>query len=370
MSYEQIFFGTILHGPDIDPIEGYVCVDNGIITEISEEPTDSKNIIAPCFVNSHTHIGDSVYKDPCLGPVEGHLIKKDLDFLVKPPDGLKHRILSKTSYHTLVDYMRRSICDMLATGTTSFIDFREGGVPGVLALKEALKDIPIECMILGRPTMTEEGNYSRELDRLLERCQGFGMSGANDLDIEMLKMASKRATHNKRLFAIHAGEKDVNDIEKALCLEPDLLIHLTQAKRSHLEKLTDDPVPVVVCPRSNLITGVGMPPISDMLDLGLTVAVGTDNVMLNSVNMFSEMEFISRICGIEDRQVFKMCTLNGASITGQMGNGVIEKGNRSNFMILDGGSNNLSGVSSPVSGIVRRGRPDDILSVIQGSNEW
>jgi cytosine/adenosine deaminase-related metal-dependent hydrolase len=33
-------------------------------------------------------------------------------------------------------------------------------------------------------------------------------------------------------------------------------------------------------------------------------------------------------------------------------------------MILNGNSNNLSGMKDPVSSIVRRGRPDDILSVI------
>ncbi len=180
MSCEQIFFGTILHGPDIEPIEGYICVDNGIITEIGEEPSNSNNIIAPCFVNSHTHIGDSVCKDPCLGSVAGHQIIKDLDSLVKPPDGLKHRILSRTSYHTLVEYMRMSLYDMLSTGTTSFIDFREGGVLGVLALEEALQNIPVEHMILGRPTFSEDHKISTELDRLLERCQGFGMSGANE----------------------------------------------------------------------------------------------------------------------------------------------------------------------------------------------
>ncbi len=191
-----------------------------------------------------------------------------------------------------------------------------------------------------------------------------------NVDIDILRNASKKARQKNRIFAIHAGEKDTSDIEKAISLKPDLLIHLTKAGTSDLEKVADASIPVVVCPRSNLVTGVGMPPVSNMLDQGLTVAVGTDNVMLNSVNMFSEMEFISKLSGIEDRQVFKMCTLNGASIPGHRGNGVIEKGNRSNFMILDGGSNNLSGVSDPVKGIVRRGRPDDILSVIQGNIEW
>ena len=130
----------------------------------------------------------------------------------------------------------------------------------------------------------------------------------------------------RSLFAIHAGEKDRNDIEKALSLEPDLLIHLTNATKKDLEDVADAEVPVVVCPRSNLITGAGMAPIADMLEAGITVAAGTDNVMLNSVNMFAEMEFMSKVFSIEDRQVFKICTLNGSFVMGPNSTGSIERG--------------------------------------------
>lgn len=104
---EQIISGTIIAGPEILPIEGgYICVKNGIITEIGEERTNSKNIIAPCFVNAHTHLGDSVCKDPVLGKTSGFRVQRDLDSLVKPPDGLKHRILRETPYKTLVAHKK------------------------------------------------------------------------------------------------------------------------------------------------------------------------------------------------------------------------------------------------------------------------
>ncbi len=109
MSCEQILSGTIIFGDELDSIEGYICVEDGLITEIGEESTTSKNIIAPCFVNSHTHIGDSICKDPVLGTCENFRVKKDLDSLVRPPDGLKHRLLEKTSYADLVNSMRSTI---------------------------------------------------------------------------------------------------------------------------------------------------------------------------------------------------------------------------------------------------------------------
>lgn len=363
---EQIISGTIISGSELEPIEGYICVNRGIITEIGEERTCSTNIIAPCFVNAHTHLGDSVFKDPLLGKVSKFQTQKDLEALVKPPNGLKHKVLRETSYKTIIEYMKKSLLDMIETGTCAFADFREGGVVGVAALNKALEGVKLKSMVLGRPAEPELPLHVvlAEVQRLLLRSNGLGMSGANDFDLELLEDIATYTRQRKKFFAIHAGEKDTSDIEKALSLEPDLLIHLTNATKKDLESVADAKIPVVVCPRSNFITGVGMAPIADMLEAGIKVAAGTDNVMLNSVNMFAEMEFMSKVFSLDDRQVFKICTLNGSFVMGPDSTNSIQKGNKANLMILNGSSNNLSGIKNPISGITRRARPDDILSVL------
>ena len=365
-SCEQIISGTIILGTEFESVEGYICVKDGVITEIGEEPSKTGTIIAPCFVNSHTHIGDSVCKDPSLGKCDGVRLIRDLDSLVRPPDGLKHRVLRSTSYHTLVESMRATILDMVTTGTCAFADFREGGVVGALALKEAIGDIGIGSLIFGRPDKpdAQKEDILSEVDRVLRNAEGIGISGVNDMDSGLVRAILEYTRGQKRLFAIHAGEKDRTDVEEALSLEPDMLIHMTHANKSDILKTADNDVPVVVCPRSNFSTGVGMAPICDMLEAGIKVGVGTDNVMLNSANMFAEMEVLSKVFGIDDRQVFMMCTLNGGQILGLDGFGSIEKGNKAHLMILNGNSNNLSNIQDPLSGIVRRARPDDILSVI------
>ncbi|MDI9396006.1 MAG: amidohydrolase family protein [Euryarchaeota archaeon] len=364
---EQIIFGTIISGPELIPIEGYICVRNGRITEIGEERTSSKNIIAPCFVNAHTHLGDSVCKDPAMGNVSGFRVQRDLDSLVKPPDGLKHRILNETPYKILVEHIRRSLLDMIETGTCAFADFREGGVVGVAALNKALEGLELDSLIFGRPSEPHLPLevLLAELRRILLRSDGIGMSGANDLEIGLLEEIAAYTRDRNKLFAIHSGEKDRSDIEKSLSLEPDLLIHLTQATKKDLDEVAQAKIPVVVCPRSNFVTGVGMVPIAEMLEAGIQVAAGTDNVMLNSVNMFAEMEFMSKIFSLDDRQVFKICTLNGSFVMGPDSTGsIIEKGNNANIMILNGSSNNLEGIHDPICGITKRARPDDILAVL------
>ena len=82
----------------------------------------------PAFFNAHTHLADTVAMDL---PAHGSLAE-----LVKPPDGLKHRILAATPRADLVRSMRSSIRTMIATGTAGFADFREGGADGVAALRE------------------------------------------------------------------------------------------------------------------------------------------------------------------------------------------------------------------------------------------
>ncbi|WP_298683130.1 amidohydrolase family protein [uncultured Methanomethylovorans sp.] len=366
MSSEQIIYGKIILGPEPETIEGYICLKDGVITDIGEEKTSSDIIISPCLVNSHTHIGDSVLKDPVLGKTVGNRVERDLDSLVKPPDGLKHRTLQATSHSRLIESMKRTISDMITIGTSAFADFREGGVPGTLALKGALDGKDIMCRILGRISRTEgyKTDIEYEAELLLQESYGLGISGSRDMDRTILETLREVAASWKKPFFIHAGEKDRSDIDSALSLDPDVFIHMTHADQSDLRQVADEQIPVVVCPRSNFITGVGMSPVEKMLDLGINVAIGTDNVMFNSPNMFAEMEVLGKIFKIDDRQVFKMCTLNGASILNVNKGGYIAKGLSPKIMILNASSDNLTGITDPVRGIVRRARPDDILTII------
>lgn len=345
---EQTLQGTIIYGDDFEPLDGTITIEDGIIKEIEKKKINSDTIIAPCFVNAHTHIGDSVIKDPPYLP---------LAELVQPPDGLKHRILERTSTGDIVASMKATIHDMIRTGTCAFMDFREGGSAGVKALNDALSGSQIEAKSFGRP-MGNDMSY-------LDSCDGTGLSSTSDLEIDVIREIVRHTKAKGKQFAIHAGERDSTDILPAIELEPDLLIHLTRAENKEIKLIKEAGIPVVVCLRSNFITGSGVPLIKKMLDEGIVVAAGTDNVMLNSVNMFSEMEFLAKTTIFEDRQVFKLCTLNGAKIAGiDKELGSIKTGKKSRLMILNKKSDNMYGIRNPLSSLVRRARPDDIIRII------
>lgn len=344
---EQTLEGTIIYGDDFEPVNGSLTVEDGIIKDIEERKIVPKTIIAPCFVNAHTHIGDSVIKDPPYMPLEE---------LVQPPGGLKHRVLRETPYSELVDSMKATIADMIKTGTCAFADFREGGITGVLALKDAIGSQDINASIFGRPVDTSM-DY-------LDHCNGTGVSSTSDLDSILIRELARLTRQKNKTFAIHAGEKDASDILPAIELEPDFLIHLTHAGKKELRAVADAGIPVIVCARSNFFTGSGFPPVQKMLDEGIMVAAGTDNVMFNSPGMFQEMEFLAKTNLRDDRQVFKFCTLNGAKILGiDKELGYIKKGKKAKLMVLNRNSDNMYGTKNPVGSLVRRARPDDIIKI-------
>ncbi len=332
--------GTVLVGEAFEPISGRVVVENGRIGAVEPTDTASTDIILPAFVNAHTHLGDSVAKEAAAG--------LSLEEAVAPPDSLKHRRLADADRAELVTAMRRTLRFMSRTGTVSCLDFRESGVPGARALREAARPVAIDPFIFG------SGDGS-----VLDVADGFGASGANDDDF-----AEQRSAARDRdvPFAIHAGEPNPTDIEPALDLDPDLLVHMVHAEQDHLERVADQSVPIAVCPRANTVLDVGRPPVRELLD-HTAVALGTDNVMLNPPSMFREMAYTAKHFDVTAREVLRMATTAGADIAG-LDCGVVSPGRRAALTVLDGDSDNLAGSDDPVRAVVRRATALDVKRVV------
>jgi len=345
---EILLQGTIIYGDDFTPEDGYISIRDGIIREFGSEHVDAdyEGIICPRFVNAHVHVGDSAFKDPPFLP---------LSELVGP-GGLKARMLAQTPRAVLVEGMRRSLQQMAASGTYAFADFREGGAEGARMLEEAVRSLALLPRILGRPCIDQIN--------VPESCWGLGISSTRDHDPDQLRAAVAAARKAGQAVGVHAGEAARDDIGDALALSPDFLVHMNRADEADLGDVASSGIPVVVCPRSNLVTGVGLPNVKRMVQLGITIAVGTDNVMLNSPDIFEEMHFISKALLHDDRQVFKMCTLNGAKIIGlDQRLGSIREGKEARVMVIDKKSNNMWGLIGPLSSIVRRAGPSDIIAI-------
>ncbi|MFW6317682.1 MAG: amidohydrolase family protein [Halorubrum sp.] len=332
--------GTILGGESFEPVRGRLVVEDGRIEAVEEASTASTDIVIPAFVNAHTHVGDSVAKDAAVG--------LSLDEAVAPPESVKHRRLAAADRSDLVAAMRRTLRLMRRTGTVTCLDFRENGTFGAEALREAAAPTAVDPFVFG------SGDAS-----VLDVADGYGASGANDDEF-----ADQRAACERRgvPFAIHAGEPNATDIHPALDLDPDLLVHMVHAEPEHLERVADRSIPIAACPRANAVLGVGEPPIRDLLDHA-TVALGTDNVMLNPPSMFREMAYTATRFDVTAREVLRMATTAGAEIAG-LDCGVIAPGRRAALVVLDGDSDNLADSVDPVEAVVRRATALDVKRVV------
>ena len=312
--------GRTLLGEDLREEDVTITVSEGIISAIEPSSRTPERWIVPAFFNAHTHLGDTVAMDL---PARGSLAE-----LVKPPDGLKHRILAATPRADLVRGMRSSITTMIATGTAGFADFREGGAAGVAALREAAAGLDCRPVILGR-----EGG-----ERVSD---GAGISSVHD--VANAEEVVREARQAGRLVAFHAGEKNPDDIDDALAFDPDLLVHCTHATDAHLRRIVDAGIPIAVCPRSNWVLGVAAspahPPIARILELGGRFLLGTDNVMFVQPDMLREMAFTATVYRAPPGEVLR-AAIAGATLAGRTG--YLEIGQDARMLVVNPAKGNLS----------------------------
>lgn len=315
-----VITGRALLGEELLEEDVSITVSGGIITSIEPVSRTSGLWIVPAFFNAHTHLGDTVAMDiPARGSLAG---------LVKPPNGLKHRILAATPRADLVRGMRASITTMMATGTAGFADFREGGADGVAALRDAAAGLDCFPVILGRDGGETVGD-------------GAGISSVHDVKNAEEIVRTARAAG--KLVAFHAGEKNPDDIEEALAFEPDLLVHCTHATDAQMRRIVDMGIPVAVCPRSNWVLGVtrspAHPPIARIIELGGTLYLGTDNVMFVQPDMLQEMAFTATVYRASPEEILR-AAIAGARLAGV--SGYLEEGQKTHFLVIDPSKGNLS----------------------------
>lgn len=339
---EEVYEGTILLGEALDAVDGTLVVEDGVVTGIEEGKVSKDHWICPAFFNAHTHLGDTVAMDCATCG--------DLSDLVTPPDGLKHRILRATPRDRIVAGMHASLEVMAATGTAGFADFREGGPEGVFALKEALGDLPLHPLILGRDRGEGPGN-------------GVGISSIRDVADTDEQVARARAAG--KVVAFHAGEKNPDDIDGALAYDPDLLVHCTHATDRQLRTIADAGIPIAVCVRSNWIlgvtTGAEHPSLKKMLKYGCTPLLGTDNVMFVQPDMLSEMAFVETVTRLPPSQILR-AAVKGAGLTGR--SYFIEEGEKAHFTTINACKSNLKFSTDPVASIVKRTGRSDLLETV------
>jgi len=248
-----------------------------------------KGLIVPSFINAHTHIGDSFIRKKNIK------LPKDIEKLVAPPYGLKHKLLKEVSDEDVIKGMEESVDTMIKAGTKCFCDFRENGILGISQLKSALKLWNISSVILSRPdTLT----YDRdEVDLLLKNSEGIGLSSISDWDYSEIEKIARHTKKENKIFAFHASERIREEIDLILDLKPDFLVHMVKAEESDLIRVKECNIPIVLCPRSNSFFGL-KPDMELLKKIGIELLLGTDNAMLSSLDILDELRYVKDVAPV------------------------------------------------------------------------
>ena len=350
--------GLVLLGPDLDPAPGRLYIEEDRISDFERRPGEKNQLIIPGLVNAHTHVGDCAFKDAGVG--------LSLPELVSSPDGLKHRLLAESEEGELERAIGLAENEMIRSGTTAFCDFREQGEKGVRILRRAVRRIT--ALALGRPTGRRDAEG--ELGAIMQIADGVGLESVAKYDDGILELVRRAA--GERLVAVHTleGKRRDGEVQRALdTLGADFLVHMTYATEVDLEMVSDRGRAIVLCPRSNLELVSKAPPIDQMVRREIPLALGTDNCMVNSLNLFSEMELTLHLMREKDpRLVLQMATSNAAQILGLEGHGRIEKGMAADLVVLSMDSN-LKGSRDIHAAVVKRAGPQNVSAVYKNGEK-
>lgn len=391
---------SLLFGQNLDYIDnGYIIIKSGRIKRVGSGDYEGKDdgpiydgegiLACPGFVNAHTHIGDSIGKD--IG------IDSSFESRIHPIYGIKNKILQKSDRKLLVKFMRSSAISMMRNGIVVFADFREGGLLGIDQIKEATSGLSIKSIVLGRPEHYYDisrdffknpkfgPNIIGLIRNILKFADGLGISGPNENTDGSLnqyrEIVQKKSMKKKYLIGIHSSESPESEkksmtitgkseVQRIIAnLIPNFIVHLTNASDADIKLVAKKKIGVVVCPRANGTLGVGIPKIAKMLNFGCCIGIGTDNIMINSPNMFRELDFIWKLNRslsdkpISAREILKMATVNGGKILG-INSGAIMAGYAADIIFIDKNNLDISPMHDPHTSIVHRVSANAILNVM------
>lgn len=337
--------------------------------EYNEESSFPHHLLLPKFINSHTHLGDSILKDQAFGLSLNEAVGIE---------GRKYQIKEFPKIDRIAA-MRSAIIEMIETGTAACYDFRENGLKGINDLREAVENLPIDLHILGRQ------DAKTDLTDILSQCDGVGLATPIFYSQQEMETIRNQTSSPHVLVATHIGEEyrviqeslerfGLSDLQVALqYLDPDILIHLTMLDENELREIPNSKF-IVFCPRSNAYFGLGFPPIDYFLEKKHLIGLGTDNVMSNAPNVLEELRWLvlrlqERKISINPLDALKLITINPSKAL-KVSTGCIKENYWADLLVIDLQSIRTVFGKDPIMSLLFRCQlPGDIsLNLFHGEN--
>lgn len=381
--------------------DGLVCIRDGVIARvearkgpISDYPARDLmdaggGIIMPGLVNAHVHLPMSIFRG----------LADDLPLA----DWLNHHIFPAEREHIRPETVRMgtllSCAEMMLSGTTTCCDgyFHESSVAAAVAetgLRAVLAQGVIDYPAPGVPDPAVNIDLASAFvaqwkDRFPRITPSIFCHSPYTCSEKTLKAAKAEARRHGVLFQIHVAE--TRD-EAAACRsehglspvayldglgildEQTLVVHGIWVDDDDLEILAKRKASVAHCPESSMKLAAGVAPIHRMLEMGITVGLGTDGCASNNnLDLFGEMDSAAKLHKViqkdptvmDARTVIRMATIEGARAIGlDRLTGSIETGKQADIIIIDTHQAHMVPLYHPESHIVYAARGADVRYVL------
>ncbi len=340
-------------------------------------------IVMPGLVNTHTHAAMTYFRG----------LADDLPL----DDWLNNHIWPAEAKYVNADFVKQAgelaCLEMLKAGVTSYNDMyffgREMAEPAEKANLRALVGITGIDFKDPDKALKEAIELSRQYKNnefikiVLAPHAIYTCSKEN-----LLKIKAAAEAENLRIH-IHVSEtkKEVEDSQKAngktpveyldalgMLSEKLMAAHSVWLSDSDLKIYKNRGVKVAHCPISNMKLASGAAPLKRMLELGITVGLGTDGAASNNtLDLFSDMRACALLhkvnnfdpTAISAREVVKMATSGGAKVIGLENEiGSLEVGKKADIITINLNKPHLTPIYDPYSHLVYCVDGADVENVI------
>lgn len=352
-------------------IEGNKIVAVGPASEVNAAHSAQRNIdamgkvISPGLICTHGHMASTL----------SHNMPVDFSKFTKFTDMMEMWWWPQVEDQTYADDIywatKFAAARMLKSGTTTIGDMLEApsALPGALDHQaRACEEIGIRAVLsfeatertskeLGDLAMQENLRFVKERNKNDARITGrFACHTAYTAPPDMLREARRLANENRAGLFIHVaefppfltverwGKPDPQMLQDTGFLGPDVLtIHCVHMSDEDIDLWAKHDVKVAHTPMSNMLGGVGVAKIPQMLSKGITVGLGHDCFFtLDMIEVMRAAYLVHKVApdpnptNIIFFQALEMATVNGAKALNMENEiGSLEVGKKADLLILD-----------------------------------
>ena len=290
-------------------------------------------VITPSFVNSHAHLGETIFSG--IAPVTS--LKDYLEFTTRASTFINTDDLhTLISMHTIIQHLRTGIT--LFNAARGFEAVRRIGVRGCLGypLMDSAKLHSFYQKFMKEDIELEREQSPNGTDRIIPGLWVHSLRAVEEAAMDRV------AAYADLPFSIHVSETEegardfllrngITEIaylrDKGLLNNRANLVHCNHVSAKDVRLIRDSGAHVSVCPLSNLILGTGFPDLPSMMGSGISASMATDGLATNPYpNLFDTLAFARTLWDVDARALFRMITTTPAQICGFDSVGVIDEG--------------------------------------------